>query len=508
MGSKGSSTPPEREPTAQELELLEAQSTSLEQAMKVAADQYNLSSSDRDYFDKIYRGALDKDDPKVLAEVQKRMQDIPPPNRSSFKSDSDFERAKVNYNSQKEVFANIAKFELGSGVSVDTLLFDAIKAASPETQKLMNTWESSARELGNDFINDMTGMSDTFKQQLTTANDEFVAGTRSSTSTMTKSLGDYQSGYEASVNKAMGNMGTADSDILAQTTGQNLAGIASSFKQSQDQLMSAMGRRGLAGSGVEAQALGGLAGQMGNTQAGALNQSYMQAIQQSDARRQQQLGMAGQLAATGQQTATNIGQAQSNMYGAVGTAQQSLAGQMFNTGSQMSNQAYGIQSQLSGQVLNQNIAAQQQNIANLQAGSGVSQGIYAGASNMLAGAGQTAGNNAQIAGTTATNIGATDAQYKTTMAQAAAEQEGAALGAAAGMATTAMMMMSDERLKTNIVKVDEVDGLNIYTWDWIEGHDYGYNEGYIAQEVLEMYPEAVEMQDNGYYAVDYSKVGV
>ena len=69
-------------------------------------------------------------------------------------------------------------------------------------------------------------------------------------------------------------------------------------------------------------------------------------------------------------------------------------------------------------------------------------------------------------------------------------------------------MMSDERLKTNIELQRVENGYNIYTWDWIEGHDYGYNEGVIAQEVLEVNPEAVVMMDNGYYAVDYSKLGV
>ena len=430
-GGKSSSAPAERQPTAQELELLETQSTSLEQAMKVAADQYNLSASDRDYFDKIYRGSLDKDDPKVLAEVQKRMSEIEAPVRSDYKSDSDFERARINYDSQKEVFANIAKFELGSGDSVDTLLFDAIKSASPETKELMNTWETSARELGNDFISGMSGMSDTFKTQLTKANDDFIAGTRDTASGLSSSMQSYQSKYENTAQDVSSKMGTADADILSQTTGQNLAGIATSFKQSQDQLLSTLGRRGMAGSGVEASLLGTMASGQANAQAGAINQSYMQSIQQSDARRQAQLGIAGNISATGQQTAQSIAQSQNNMYGTVGSAQQGLAGQVYNTDAQNANQAYGIQSQLGGQVLNQNIASNQQNIANLQLASGVSQGIYGGASNMLAQAGQTSNTVAGTAGSTATSIGSTDASYKTSVMQSQAES-GSAIGSLVG----------------------------------------------------------------------------
>ena len=70
---------------------------------------------------------------------------------------------------------------------------------------------------------------------------------------------------------------------------------------------------------------------------------------------------------------------------------------------------------------------------------------------------------------------------------------------------------SDANLKTNIKKVGELDpGIGWYTWDWNDkakeiGVDVEPTEGVLAQEVLEVKPDAVIVED-GYYAVDYSKV--
>ena len=138
---------------------------------------------------------------------------------------------------------------------------------------------------------------------------------------------------------------------------------------------------------------------------------------------------------------------------------------------------------------------------------------------MLAGAGSTANQSASIAGSTAGQYANADATYQKAIMDnnkgsfleqiggSMASQAGGALSQGAGTAGAAALF-SDIRLKTNIVKVSESNGYNIYTWDWIEGHDYGYNTGVIAQEVLEKNPSAVSMMDNGYYAVDYSALGV
>jgi len=69
---------------------------------------------------------------------------------------------------------------------------------------------------------------------------------------------------------------------------------------------------------------------------------------------------------------------------------------------------------------------------------------------------------------------------------------------------------SDERLKDNVTHIGIDRGYNIYSWDWnkkalelgIDTPTYGV----MAQEVLETNPDAVELMDNGYYAVNYGEL--
>lgn len=85
---------------------------------------------------------------------------------------------------------------------------------------------------------------------------------------------------------------------------------------------------------------------------------------------------------------------------------------------------------------------------------------------------------------------------------------GAILGAGSTLGAAAI---SDRRLKTNIEKVgvDENTGLTLYSFKYIGsvGQD-GTFIGVMADEVMEDYPEAVLVMDNGYYAVDYDKLGI
>ena len=84
-----------------------------------------------------------------------------------------------------------------------------------------------------------------------------------------------------------------------------------------------------------------------------------------------------------------------------------------------------------------------------------------------------------------------------------------AVGAAGTIAS--IVGMSDVELKSNITKVTEVEpNIGWYTWDWNDkakelGIDSEPTEGVLAQEVLEVKPDAVVVKD-GYYAVDYAKV--
>ena len=70
---------------------------------------------------------------------------------------------------------------------------------------------------------------------------------------------------------------------------------------------------------------------------------------------------------------------------------------------------------------------------------------------------------------------------------------------------------SDYRLKDNIDPIDnplsKVLNLSGNTFDWNDKSDKsGHDVGVIAQEVLEVLPEAVVERDNGYLAVDYHKI--
>ena len=78
---------------------------------------------------------------------------------------------------------------------------------------------------------------------------------------------------------------------------------------------------------------------------------------------------------------------------------------------------------------------------------------------------------------------------------------GDALGAAASIGSAALM--SDIRVKENLEKLDTIDGINIYRFDYING---AKNQvGVIAQEMQEKCPECV-VDKGDYLAVDYSKL--
>lgn len=89
-----------------------------------------------------------------------------------------------------------------------------------------------------------------------------------------------------------------------------------------------------------------------------------------------------------------------------------------------------------------------------------------------------------------------------------ASQIGGAMMAAGSMG---FKPFSDIRMKENIVKVGNLpSGVGVYKYDYkpefkdIAGH--GRFVGVMAQEAAQVYPDAIEMQSNGYFAVDYSKI--
>jgi len=70
---------------------------------------------------------------------------------------------------------------------------------------------------------------------------------------------------------------------------------------------------------------------------------------------------------------------------------------------------------------------------------------------------------------------------------------------------------SDQRLKDNVTPIDDplakVLSISGNTYDWNEKSGKSGNDvGVIAQEVLEVLPQAVTTRDNGYLAVDYQRI--
>ena len=70
---------------------------------------------------------------------------------------------------------------------------------------------------------------------------------------------------------------------------------------------------------------------------------------------------------------------------------------------------------------------------------------------------------------------------------------------------------SDARLKDNVTPIDDplakVLSISGNTYDWNEkSGKSGDDVGVIAQEVLEVLPQAVTTRDNGYLAVDYQRI--
>lgn len=67
-----------------------------------------------------------------------------------------------------------------------------------------------------------------------------------------------------------------------------------------------------------------------------------------------------------------------------------------------------------------------------------------------------------------------------------------------------MAMMSDRRMKRDIVKIGELpSGLSVYSYNYVWGQPH---VGVMADEVKELFPDAVVRYADGYDRVDYSKV--
>lgn len=76
-----------------------------------------------------------------------------------------------------------------------------------------------------------------------------------------------------------------------------------------------------------------------------------------------------------------------------------------------------------------------------------------------------------------------------------------------------MMVQSDRRLKTDIVRIGRHPlGFGLYVFDYLPTHaeacGHGRQFGVMADEVESVLPEAVAMHADGYRRVDYAMLGI
>ena len=531
--------------TFNELLLMDAQTENLKALTKIAEEQFDIGKEDRAYYEKIFREGSDTEAKEALAKLQEK------------------------------ITGRAVSPETIKAVNIDSLLRDTILSATPEFKVAADLYIKNSNLLTDKYGSDVTGISDAFKTQLSsyTANygkevEESTKDYKNVLNTVSKQYGTElsnatnaygnttteitnkfgtdiakaQQDYTAKLQQLQGEYGTARQDVLSRETGQALGGLSTSFAESRKQLESNLARRGLAGSGIEANMLANTYQQEALAKAQAGTQARYNAVGQSDAIRQMELANAQQQLASAQSTAGMNLQAQQQAAQGIYSAGTNLAGQTYQAGTNLAQQGYqaGIQGSQNIYGANANLAQQSyqsglgavqsiygtvsqntlqnyqlqnaatlQGISSLQQVAQAGQGLYAGAQNYLANASSSAGNAAQIAGSGAANIAQANNQYATGMAQANATGSagiGQLVGTLGAAGITAAF--SDIRLKSNIKYVGNENGYNIYTWEWKEGYDYGYTKGVLAQEILELKPKAVIVMDNGYYAVDYSMLGL
>ena len=278
--------------------------------------------------------------------------------------------------------------------------------------------------------------------------------------------------YATGLNNLASKYGTADADMLALARGQAYGNVSTSADTAQKTLQESLARRGVTG-GAYNDALLRSEAQKQMALAGAGSQAYTNAIANSDTRR---------------------------------TAQGTALGQ-----------GYGAQSQALGAGLNAQSSGIQQQLGNMTNYANLGRGMAGMSQNYLGQAGQTYGQAAQTAGSTANGIGSNNTSYMGAQMNANAQAQagkGAMTGSIIGAGSTlgAAAIMSDKRLKDNIVKIGELDnGLGIYRWDWNDtalslGADEFPTFGVIAQEVESVMPDAVYLHKDGYLRVDYNMV--
>ena len=309
--------------------------------------------------------------------------------------------------------------------------------------------------------------------------------------------------------------GVSDPNLLVKNTtdalyNQQAQYLDPQFQQAQSNLENQLANKGItAGSEAYDRAMGNFARQKQQAYESARNQAISGGINAA----QGMFGMnlqGGQFAnqAQAQQYGQNLqsaefqNQAAQGMFGAA-MQNAALQNQAAQTAYQQALQSGQFQNQTAAQALAQAQALQQNPINMLNA---VRTGQQMQVAQMpQVGASSPAGLN-QVAGPdilgaqmsqyqqNANNINAANAQN--------AQMWGSIIGAGGAIGAG---FASDIRLKKNIKRLGthKTLGIGLYIWDYIWGEK---GAGVMAQELLQVKPEAVMVMPNGYYAVNYGAI--
>ena len=200
-----------------------------------------------------------------------------------------------------------------------------------------------------------------------------------------------------------------------------------------------------------------------------------------------------------------------NMANVASSAGNNAANSVMNTGQLLSGGRTRA-----GEMIANNLTNQSNNMANMinQQGAGLADltGVNAGnLTGLLGGAGENQALSQQQLAQYLSGI--SNSQISAVAGAAGVGQDSSGADNAAKAAQTAATLygMSDERLKTNIVKVGVIGRHNLYTWDWTEkGKEIADPKqpriGVMAQEAMKLNPEAVVMGTEGYLQVKYSEL--
>jgi len=330
MGGKKSKSTTQRILQPEEKELLNTQADNLSTLTRIAEETYDLSNSERDYYDKVFREGTDTDAKEALAKLKSKItgQTVDP---ASIKD-----------------------------VSIDSLLRDTLLTASPEFQTAALKFTEANAQLSEKYGSDVTGVSKAF------------ADTARS----------YTANYADEIKAIKEKTGGIDTEILSRETGAATAGISTAYAEARKQMQADLARRGLAGTGVDAQVMQNLYSQEAMAKGAAGVQARTTAFQQTQDALRSQAGLSGSMLQgqmAGEQAA----------YGAEASGIQNVYG----VTSAQRLQDYGIQN-----------AAVLQGIGSLQQVAQAGQGVYAGSQNYIGQATTAAGSAAATAGSTAAGL--------------------------------------------------------------------------------------------------------